>query len=471
MPGPAKGLPIGDGLVCEMTDLSTDLADASQRFWIDVAPLHPRFYLIPTVRYNAQKRRIDLSVRPRLPGRLPPEGSTVSWYTEGLEGDDLNPTSGVLKPDQRELSLPSPPIEASKIPKNQAVHVLVDIDGYPRAFRYDVRCDRPEGDASEIESADLRFLTPPPAPPTWLKNGTPINVKLRADVPRGWFEQPGRFIGVGIRGDARQTAAFDNDRRCEVVLLPAENDGDLLVDTRVDELQAELRTDAYPDQEITLIASLGSTTDSVADQRTVGLDGNAPLIKAVNPRPIYEGTELVLSFVVTDDRSGVDKVEAAVDVNDSGEVKEWGRATEDEKSPGTYRIKLPTKELAPRRWIALVQAKDKAGNTTGVERNVRFEVVPKPGPASGAPKKTTTRVDATVTFNSRAASDFRGKYTGPKNGTVKADRNGQFSLELPPGGYKFEFEGVLNNTKVKFVQELTVDPPGDKPQRATLGGP
>jgi hypothetical protein len=466
MPEAEKGVPIGDGLMCEVTDLSTDLPAASQRFWIDVAPLHPRYYVIPSVRYNAQSHRIELAVKPRFAGRLLPNGSTVRWYSEGFEGDDLNPIGGVLAADQRELSLPSPPIDASKIPKNQAVHVLVDIDGYPRAFRYDVRCDRPSGDASETESAELRFLIPPSTPSTWLKNGTPIGVKLRADAPRAWFDGPGHFVEVGIHGDPRQTLAFDSDRRSEVLLLPAENDGDFLVDTHMDELQAEFRSDAYPDQEISLVTSLGST----ADERTVGLDGNAPLVKPVTPRPIYEGSDMVLSLVVTDDRSGVDKVEAAVDADDSGEVKQWQRASEDEASPGTYTVTLPTKALPPRRWTALVQAKDLAGNTTLVER-VRFDVVPKPGMAAGARKKSTTRVDATVTFNSLAASDFRGRFTGPKNGSVKADGKGQFSVELPPGGYKFEFEGVINNTKVKFSQELTVDAPSDKPQRATLSGP
>ncbi|HWB09349.1 MAG TPA: hypothetical protein VG826_09005 [Pirellulales bacterium] len=464
-PEVATGLPVGDGLICEVTDLSTDLPGAQQRFWIDVVPLHPRYYVIPTVRYNAQSRRIELIIKPRFPGRLPPEGSTVRWYSEGLE-DDLNPIGGVLTADQRELSLPSPPIDASKIPKNQAVHVLVDIDGYPRAFRYDVRCDRPSGDASETELADLQFLNPPSTPPTWLKNSMPIGVKIRADGPRGWFEEPGHFIEVGIHGDPRQTVAFDSDRRCDVLLLPAENDGDFLVETRVDDLQAQFRSDAYPDQEISLVASLGST----ADERTVGLDGNSPLIKALTPRPIYEGNDMLLSVVVTDDRSGLDKVEAAVDADDSGEVKQWQWASEDDRSPGTYTVKLPTKALSPRRWTALVQAKDLAGNTTVVER-VRFEVVPKPAPGAGGPKKNTTRVDATVTFNSRAAPNFRGKFTGPKTGSVQADREGRFSVELPPGGYKFEFEGVVNNTKVKFIQELTVDPPGDKPQRATLAGP
>ncbi|HEV3343820.1 MAG TPA: hypothetical protein VG125_25830 [Pirellulales bacterium] len=473
MPEAEKGLPIGDGLICEVTDLSTDLPATSQRFWIDVAPLHPRQYLNPSVRYDPQSRRLVVVVRPRFPGRLPPEGTHVGWYTEGLEGDELNRVGGDLPLGQPEIALPSPPIDAAKIPKNRPVRVLVDVDGYPRAFRYDVRCDLPTGDVrSETPAADLRFLQPPAAPPTWLKNGTPIGAKLRADVPRGWFERRDQFVQIGIYGDSRQTVALDSDRRFEATLLPAENDGDFLVDARVDELRAEFRTDAYPDQEITLVASLGSTADgSTTDERSVGLDGNAPVIKTLTPRPIYEGGgDLVLSVIVTDDQSGVDKVEAGVDVDDSGQIKEWKRASEDDKSPGTYRVKLPTSSLSPRRWIALVQAKDRAGNASSVE-HVPLEIVAKPATSGAGPKKNTTRVDGTVTFNSRAGSGFKGKFTGPKSGSVTADRNGQFTLELPPGGYKFAFEGVVNNTKVKFTQDLTVDPPGDKPQRATLAGP
>jgi hypothetical protein len=468
MPEPEKekGVPIGDGLVCEVTDLSTDLPLDPQRFWIDLAPLHPRHYLNPWVRFDPQSHRLVVVVRPRLPGRLPPEGTHLRWYTEGLEGDDLNPVGGDLPVEQPEIALPSPPLDASKIPKNRPVRVLVDVDGYPRAFRYDVRCDLPTGDVrSETRAVDLRFLKPPATPPTWLKNGTPITVQLRADAPSDWFEQPDHFVEVGIHRDARQTAAFDSDRRFEAILLPAENDGDFLVEAHVDELQAGFRTDAYPDQEISLVASLGEA----ADDRTVGLDGNAPLIKVLAPRPIYEGGDLVLSVIVTDDQSGVDKVEAAVDVDDSGQAKEWTRASEDDKSPGTYLAKLTTKSLPPRRWVALVQAKDRAGNATPVER-VRLEILAKAG-ASGKQKKSTTRVEATVTFNSLAGSGFKGKFTGPKSGNVTTDRNGKFSLELPPGGYKFEFEGVVNNTKVKFVQDLTVDPPGENPQRATLAGP
>src|SRR5487761_1286588 len=440
-----------------------------RRFWIDLAALHPRRYVVPMVRYNWQKQRVEVDVRPREVGRLPDEGSTVVWRTEGLAGEEFNPIIGKLTADVPGLSL-SAKVEAEKVPKDRPLEVLLDVDGYPRAFRYDVWCDRPRGESPRKESPDLRFLSPPTDTTTWLNNGTPLSAMLRVDAPPDWFEEAEHVVEVSVRAEPRQTSVFGGERRFEAFLLPAENDGDMTIEGRVGELQVEFGSEAYPDQDVDVDALLVDTDRQA--KCTFGLDGKAPYFEFARSQPkAIEGKNLSLSFRVFDDRSGVEKVEAAIDADDSRELKQPLTARPNTASGDVYEISLPTKQLTPGRWTALIRATDKAGNISAVQP-LRFEIAAEVAtPGKTGEEKKTTRLVATVKYYGAVAAGYRVMVTGPKNATIATDRNGQFTLEqLPPGSYKFQFEGVARNTKVKFEQELTVEPPAAKPQRATFDG-
>lgn len=461
------GTPIPDGLVCEFIDATTEPPGATQRYWLAVAPIHPRQYLAePEVKYDWDDKQIVILIRPRDVSLLPAAGVKVQWRCEDPLLREAKPSTveGVLSREAPQLKL----FAAVEPLKDRPLEVLLDVDGYPRSFLYDVWCDRPRGAApAKLFNFAVLNIVEPQANPTWLADGAPATLKLRLDVPPGWFDQPGRLLKTGILGDERESRNFSSDRLFGVRLLPAAAEGELALETSVSDLEATFNTASHPNQDIELAAELTET--NLVDQRTIKLDRDPPefRLERVNPKA-PRGQELVVQIPVSDARSRVAKVEVGIDRDGTGELKQPVQATASKSGKDLFVATLPTKELPIGDYTALVRAVDLVGNASKAAK-FPFEITRPAGDAMTA--KKTARFNGKVSWNDRPAKGFTVIAAGPKSETVKADGNGAFTFaELPPGEYKLTFKGVMNNREVEFSEPLTIAPPTAKPQEKTFNG-
>lgn len=130
------------GLLCVITN--ADDADDRQLKWIELTPLPPREFLQATVGYDYDSRRLVARVRardmdddgkPDLPAGSPVE---VAWNDAFQEIPDnaQKQLSGEIESSSDQLEL-----FARIVPDNQMRTVILSVDGYPRAFRFQVPCD------------------------------------------------------------------------------------------------------------------------------------------------------------------------------------------------------------------------------------------------------------------------------------------------------------------------------------------
>jgi hypothetical protein len=462
---PKENPSIADGLICEIIDVSKEPPGEPQWFWIEAVPLHPAKYLAPEVEYDVQNKRLEVVVKAIDRRRLPPQGAKVAWQVQddpALRQASPSKVKGEVTAEAPELTL-----FAVIQPRKDSVEVLLDVDGYPRAFLFDVLCDHPRGRQPRklLKYWDVQFLEPKETT-LWLPDGAKVGFKLRVDVPPGWFEQPGRALQVGILDDEQETQRFRGDRRFDLRLLPAEAAGELALETSVGDLQAEIETVAHPNQDLEIVAELEGANRR--DQRTIKLDRDPPEIRLRGLRPrAVQGQSLTLELPVHDERSGVKKVEARIDLDGAAEVKP-ALAAPSEDDPNLFVASLPVKELPAGEYTVLVQATDWVGNKSE-NKKLPFEIVKAPPMGDTEPANRVTQFNGKVTWNGRPGLRVTVTATGPKNATAMADAAGRFTLaDLPPGDYQLTFKGKVKGVDTQFSQALTINPPGKKPQEKSF---
>ena len=456
---PPKGQPI-EALVLEVREPA---AGTTQHFWMALEPLHPRRYLRPVARYDFEKRQVEIDFSPIDASRLPPEGSAIDWgYGEGK-----------LVPPQKQL-------HASIIPpKNlgdRTLEVLVAADGYPRAFRYDLRCDGPRGTQLPRDDFDLRLVSPAADQRVWLKKGQPATVRLAADFPKERSGGKASIVRVEIESDTGQTqprAELRADRRATFVMMPEAEDGLLAIETTVGDLEVSFPTDAYQDQDLRVLATLGNR--QVPCNFT--LDTRPPTIDLDRLPVAGEGQELRVSLRAMDEGSGVKKVELALDPDDTGEWKMPVAAQPAAGSGGgsVWEAVLPTGDKKSYRAGTvsqfLAKATDEAGNSPERPQRFEFRVVAEP-PKSATPAASGKKADlnVTVTFGGAPAGQVDVVVSGPKAWQGKTDARGQFTLRaLPAGAYKIHIQGFGRaSTPLESDHEVTFDPSVAPLQSETL---
>ncbi|HVA45459.1 MAG TPA: hypothetical protein VNH11_03660 [Pirellulales bacterium] len=458
--GPPKGQPIA-ALVCEVQDAAPGGQPLVQRFWISLEPLHPRRYLTPTARFDFDKRLIELDFAPLDAGWLPPEGSAIDWQYG----------KGTLAPPGRLLG-------ASIIPPkdldDRPVEVFVSADHYPRAFRYDIRCDGPRGTQLPKDDFDLRLIGPPAGQQNWLRKGEPARVKLAADFPKDRLRGRGNLVRIEIDAETGQTqrrVELHADRQAKFLLLPAAADGLLAIEAAVGDIEVGFPTDAYQDQELQVVATLGNLRPVSC---SFTLDTKPPTIEVDRLPTAVVGQELHVVLRATDERGAVKKVEVALDPNDSGEWKMPVLAQPAAAGGNVWEASLPTndKTFYPAGRVSqfLARATDEAGNTPERPQRFEFRVVPAPPKPAGGDQKANLSV--TVLFQGVPADRINVTVSGPKSWQGKTDAKGQFTLQaLPAGVYKFHLQGYGRaGTPLDSEHELKFDPAVAPVQKETLVG-
>ena len=142
--------------------------------------------MTPRVRCNAREGRVHIDVRPGTADELPPLSAetpiTVVWNTEGELGPDVAVKNEALiaAPDE------TASLYADLSPAvDKKVRVRLAVNGYPRAFVYEVRCDRDRPEVRpDRDRRYVRFTAPRPEQAFRVPLVGPLPVALQVDAPR-----------------------------------------------------------------------------------------------------------------------------------------------------------------------------------------------------------------------------------------------------------------------------------------------
>ncbi len=464
---PADNRPVvSAGLVCIVADATK--SDLQWNTWIDFALRHPRDYLEPQVVYDPAGQRIAIRVRPRdadgdgqpdaelLPPSVVEQPIAVAWDTVGV----LAP--GTEMKDQAELAAPgyTATLFAKVEPQaEKLVPVRIAIDGYPRAFLYQVRCDR-TGRPAERERSPCRIrITAPAAGDAFLAPAEAIPVEFQADAPEDAFQKPGDVVEIGLDEDGDRTLRQErklqwfSDRQVTVRLHKIDPAGQIQFQAEAADFKVSLPAGGLRNKTVGVLARLsvnlpGTGPGPLTDQHDVPvvLDGAPPILRVEVPvRPIMAG-EAISVTVVTEDLSGVAKGRIGLDLNASGELEDADKPLllSAPANNGVWTMALPTQDLQPGRYTLVVQATDRVGLSAKASGVVTVAAPRKEVPAAKPPANTGTIQGRTVLI-SRPVSGIRVTLEGV-NRVATSDSQGRFIFrDVPAGSYTLRATGAALN--------------------------
>ncbi len=476
------------GLVCAVRELTDDpVGDRFQWFYgIDLRTLPPRRYVEPLVQYDAGSQRILIRIKAAadgsakvlsedLPQISPQSPMVIEWENIDRLGDVPAQPRGQLVAAGREAVL----YAAVKAEPPSVVPVYLKVDGYPRAFRYRVRCeaDPPPREYPLEGLSQIRLTAPADGHvQSVAEDGRArIGVRFEVDVPSDAFIDGNGSIRVGLKERDDRTALSLATSLCHysprqsVFTLEAPGpQGELKIHATVGDFQGELTTDRR-NQDVLVVAQVlpadrADAADPVADYdlARVTLDGAAPKIGPIEvPRAaVLHGQPAVVAVQVTDP-GGVAEVKIGFDFNQNGtfdgEEKPVAAARGDD---GKWRGALPTENSPRRNCPVLVVAADrfKHGATRGGAM-VTLRSPPNPLPGAAAPQLST--VSGVTLLSGKAVHEHIKVVLSGDNHTAETqpDRNGRFTFRnVPAGSYTITASGSPTNFTVKGSQSVTVPP-------------
>ncbi len=481
-PGPKTRPDVTHGMACVIRDT----AGGKWTWWIELRPLAPKDYLDPDVSYRLLNRKLVIEVkapdtdgdgkpnRDVLPSIGPENPIPVVWETAGVldPGTEMN-DQGILGPPDYVARL-SAVVESAP---DKEIRVWLTVDGYPRAFRYRVKCDRDRQrvDRQRGIGDEIRIIAPQPDQ-AFRAPLDSLSVEFQLDAPEDAFQQPGDMVEVGIdangdrllQGEPRRELFAD--RQARVFLDETAPQGLVRVDTNVGDLMVSLAPGGRKNTAVDVLArlvlpNLRPGGDPIALEKPVPvlLDGGPPEVQVEVPgRPVAQGVDVPIS-VETKDLSGVVKMEFGFDVNGSSDLEEdeqpkivQQKILPPRDSDGGYtqdwNTTLPTKDLEPGRYRLMVRATDRVNISGKSFQEVTIAAPVKPS--------TTSTILGRVVYGDESVPrvEVRIENTGLRAVT---DQDGRFVFkDVPHGAYKLQAKGIARNRFREGSAEITL--PGPK---------
>jgi hypothetical protein len=471
------GLPIGSQLALVIRDAATRQPKWVKR--ISIVPRPPRDYVDGRVSYSARQQRIlaEFQVHdlPSAPSGILQSPIAVRWRTEGL----LDPNATVK--DQAALAPGAPAKLFAEVAPgtDRAVDVKFEVDGYPRAFIYHVKCDRDREDVRRERSLNaIRIVAPENEHPYKIPLESPIEAQVEVDAPEDAFREPGDVVEVGIDADGNRELQADeiqrrfySDRQVALRLEPPGPDGILKIDARVGDFRFPLADSGLRNIKVAVMAQLllaqrdpalgrtaaASSVDIVFDGASPQFEVRADRWEAVQGEPIQ-----ITVQVSADELSGVKQMVFGLDLDKSGKLEdaEQPKKVLQAGVDSFWHHTVETKELQPGIYQLRVIAVDRAGNEPTEKMNYLTVKAPPPKPVMPEEEKDkpkTSTIEGIVVLNN--GDPLRGiKVTlkGP-NDEVTTGPGGTFKFEkVPPGAYTLEAAGIAKNKEVKGTQPITL---------------
>ena len=451
-PPPAKSPKLSRHLVAVITERTTQRAVLRS---IEILTQRPRRYVIPLVQFDPSSRRVAVRVRPVSGTALPPDGVQITCESAGMHGDTQCRQTTVLQPNATEAVLHlDVPVQAGPM-----LPVEVHVDGFQRAFRYQVPLDsRWPVDVPESSRIDLRILTPRSETVFGPQEGE-IDVAMEVDVPGGLREGNG-FLEVGIDTDrdrelrGERTWRLSSDRQVDLHLDHFAPDGTLAIRTRVDDVRTSLTVPKLSAARVNLMARVSlPDRETWSDPVELVLDSQAPGLSNVHLLPgrnVHQGSELEVSALASDWRlSGIAKVEVGFDLLRQGEFGEDVPPVEAVPlDNGRWAAKLPTAEIRPGHYAVLIRATDRQENKSDYLR-VFVQVLPK----DESMDDSLRTISGTVVYGRYGKSPVEKvtvRLIDKAEETVAqavSDAEGRFTLRVPPGDYQLVAEALIKGNR------------------------
>ncbi len=349
----------------------------------------------------------------------------------------------------------------------------LSVDGYPRAFVYEVKCDR---DRPEIrpdrDRRQVRFTSPVQDQAFRIPLLAPMPVELQADAPEDAFREPGDRVEVRIIADdsnrdlcPEERRQFFSDRQATIRLQQLTGDGEMKIDARVGDFKIPMGANGLKNTKVRIAAELllpgrepAENTRPARDFVRVVLDAAPPVFDVEAPgRPVPRGENIRISATVRDELSGVEKMEFSFDLQnaDDFDKKIEPKVVRQPSADGTWNAALPTGDLEPGQYRVLVRATDRVGYASKQHRLVTIGPAAAAAQAAAAPK-TSTIAGRVVLQDGRPLANIRVTLRdASKAGVTNGD--GRFTFrDLPAGKYVIEAKGTALGREVAGKQEVVL---------------
>ncbi|OYP35798.1 hypothetical protein CGZ80_10385 [Rhodopirellula sp. MGV] len=432
---------------------------------IRIALQRPRRYIDASVRYDGSRRQIVIDIA-ALESRLLPEGGPVevSCDLEGVEGQVRGKLSGILSKsrlrDRLFIDLPNPP--------KDPVRLNVNVDGYPRAFVFDVLCE-PNGLITEQTTlVELRLHAN--APSGIVPASKTMSVTAVVNAPHGTFESNTDDIVIGFdlnhdgKPDEETAQMLTTDRQVKIGLLKASNDGRILLDVKASDFQIELPSARLENLSLDIAAAM--TIDSRSHSfkpLSLYVDASPPVLGPIEASTGATGFVAGKVGTVTiwgiDQGAGIQRIEAGFDQDGSGAFPKGDAvftAVRQSLRKWSVDLKLPA-DRGPQ--TLLVRAQDAVGN---VSEPIPFQLtVQSPSAPEAAAKaslgdlfglvryRELPLANAEVTLMPAAQAAVAGAQDSAKGSApivVRTSPKGDYQLKgLKPGEHTVMFRGVVRN--------------------------
>ncbi|HND54804.1 MAG TPA: hypothetical protein PLV92_20470, partial [Pirellulaceae bacterium] len=490
-PSPAA-IDVSTGLLCVISEIG----GKNQRWlkWLEVAPLDPASYIQAAASYDAAAQRIVLNFAPSgkrddgepdLPDDLMQKPLEIQWDSldEQLSQARRNERGRFDGRNAKIVLTADAPTDNIRKPE-----LRVHVDGYPRAFVFEVPlvADKPAIDRrrsrESIHLDSLRVLNDPKstrvfvfpevppvgepiverneetkiervklpatAPATFLVPRTPLELTFHVDAPLDAFTLDRDDDAIELRFDAQESAplTFFSDRQSFMRLKEAGPDG-LVLESELHDYVVPLYPEGLTDGDFQLAARLRLAQSADGDSRPhavrVVFDSRAPEIKYVRPtpdlvQPIPQGSVVRLQLDIAD-RSGIDNAE--FQLLDSADKVPFSRkfAASWFAGPGPWNLNLELKDVPPGEYRWRLVATDKVGLSSTFDPK-RLVIAP---PQPAAEKKASIQ-----------GYVFKGTLRPPRF-TVRID-----GLDIPPvmtnEKGEFRFNDVPKDGKFKVIARGTI---------------
>ena len=442
----------------------------------------PRKFIRPTVSYNAVEERLKVVVKAVDPNNMPPKPVQILGRLPSFDIESLDAKlEGTLSPPSWETHL------SVNLPKSSEPQPFyLDIEGYPRAFIYEIKAIRTVRNIAETNDRIRIRIVEPLSQTVFSDETTEVPIKIHADGPIGGFTSidDGLIYGFDINQDRifRDEATFgqQSDRNVMCYLDSLGPSGKARISSEVGDLELNLPSSNLPNGRANLLAKLSfNQTNQWSEPVEIIMDRQAPKIQSVQVQSaeniILINSSTTISAVASDgDLSGVEEVKIGLEAVDGDKFATSPPAITASRIGDSMRWQgvLETAAARPGPTNILVQAIDRASLQSDFFKVP--VVVATPLQAVERIRAKTIDLFGQVMFSDQVAVNVTleleflgdldtaphleaGELADPVVPPTSSDQNGRFTLKsVPQGNYRLKAKGVVKNRTRQAQIDLKV---------------